>query len=420
VQLGSEAHKQATTAVGRSSARRDRRCQLILDAVNEGVATVSPQGRILDANPRLCAMTGRTAAELGGTAAADLFPAAHRPACARLMDIGAAGSARGEAELTGPAGTTVPVLLSVGGFELDGMFVRCLVLTDLTAHRDAEAQVRARTAELEARIRQRTADLERADKNLQSFTYSVAHDLRAPLRGLSGFSEVLLEEYGDRLGETGREYAERIKAASGRMGMLIDDLLRLSQVSRADLAIGPVDLTAEVAAIAAELRSGEPDRRVRFAVQDGVWVRADRTLIRILVRNLLENAWKFTGRRDDATIEFGTTRADAGVCCYVRDNGAGFDPAYLGKLFQPFQRLHAAAEFPGAGIGLAVVQRIVERHDGRAWAEGAIDGGATFYFTMNAADGPAGGGRPAAGASGDPGPGGDSVGGRGGHDEDDH
>jgi light-regulated signal transduction histidine kinase (bacteriophytochrome) len=288
-----------------------------------------------------------------------------------------------------------------------------------------EAQARARNAELEARVRQLTADLERTGKELQSFTYSVAHDLRAPLRALSGYSEALLEECGDRLGETGCEYAERIKAASGRMGMLIDDLLQLSRVSRAEMHRGPVDLSAEVAAVAGELRSGEPGRRVRFTVQDGVRVSADRALIRILVRNLLDNAWKFTSGRDQAEIEFGTTPAGAGVCCYVRDNGAGFDPAYRGKLFQPFQRLHAATEFPGTGIGLAVVQRIVERHDARAWAEGAIDGGATFYFTMCAPDGPAAdavagtGAVAAAGDSADRRPGG-SVGGRRGHDEDDH
>ncbi len=280
---------------------------------------------------------------------------------------------------------------------------------------------RVRNAELEARIRQLTADLERADKELQSFTYSVAHDLRAPLRGLSGFSEALLEECGDRLGETGREYAERIKAASGRMGMLIDDLLQLSRVSRAGMHMGPVDLSAEVAAVAGELRSGEPGRRVRFTIAGGVRVRADRALVRILLRNLLDNAWKFTARRDDATIEFGTIPGgDAGVCCYLRDNGAGFDPAYLGKLFQPFQRLHPATEFPGTGIGLAIVQRIIERHGARAWAEGAVGGGATFYFTMSAADGPASGAVAAAGAPGDRGQGGGSAGGRRGHDEDDH
>jgi light-regulated signal transduction histidine kinase (bacteriophytochrome) len=250
---------------------------------------------------------------------------------------------------------------------------------------DAQAEIRTLNEQLEDRVEQRTAELVVANKNLEAFTYSVAHDLRSPLRALSGYSEALTEDYGDRLDETGRWYAERIQANTERMGALIDDLLLLARVSRAEMSLGPVDLGAEVAAIAGELQAREPGRRVRFAIQDGVWVTADRTLIRTVVQNLVENAWKFTAKRDGATIEFGTTAAeDAGVCCYVRDDGVGFDPAFTGKLFQPFQRLHAVTEFPGTGIGLASVQRIVGRHGGRAWAEGAVGRGATFYFTLNA------------------------------------
>jgi PAS domain S-box-containing protein len=266
---------------------------------------------------------------------------------------------------------------------------------DITAQREAEAEVRTLTAELEARVKRRTAELERSNENLQAFTYSVAHDLSTPLRGLSGFSEVLLEDYGELLGETGRGYAGRIQAASVRMALVIDDLLRLAQVSRADLDLSlmPVDLSAEVGAIADGLRSRDPGRRVSFAIQDGVWVTADHALIRAVLENLVENAWKFTARREDATIEFAATTDDeATVCCYVRDNGAGFDPAYIDKLFQPFQRLHTAGEFPGTGsgtgMGLVSVQRIIERHGGRTWAEGAVDGGATFYFTLGAKDTP--------------------------------
>jgi PAS domain S-box-containing protein len=261
---------------------------------------------------------------------------------------------------------------------------------DITAQREAEAEVRVLTAELEARVQQRTAELERSNKNLQAFTYSVAHDLSTPLRGLSGFSEVLLEEYGELLGETGRGYAGRIQAATERMATVIDDLLRLSQVSRADMSLVPVDLSAEVVAIAHGLRSGDPGRSVSFAIQKGVWVSADRLLIRAVLENLVENAWKFTAGRDDATIDFAATTDDdddAKVRCYVRDNGVGFDPAYVNKLFQPFQRLHTTGEFPGVGVGLANVQRIIERHGGRTWAEGAVDGGATFYFTLDAIDG---------------------------------
>ena len=260
------------------------------------------------------------------------------------------------------------------------------ILEDLS---DAQAQIQTLNAELEARVEQRTAELVAANKNLEAFTYSVAHDLRSPLRALSGYGEALTEDYGDRLDETGRWYVERIQAGTERMGALIDDLLVLAQVSRSEISLVPVDLSTEVAAIAGELQAGEPGRQVRFAIHDGVWVNADRTLIRTVLQNLVENAWKYTGKRDGATIEFGATATeDAGVCCYVRDNGAGFDPAFAGNLFQPFQRLHAVTEFPGTGIGLASVRRIIERHGGRVWAEGAIGRGATFYFTLNARETP--------------------------------
>jgi light-regulated signal transduction histidine kinase (bacteriophytochrome) len=261
------------------------------------------------------------------------------------------------------------------------------ILEELSA---AQAEIGALNAELEVRVDQRTAELVVANKNLEAFAYSVAHDLRSPLRALSGYSEALTEDYADRLDETGRWYADRIQAATERMGKLIDDLLLLAQVSRTDMNTEPVDLSAEVTALSAELRAREPGRAVRFAVAGGVRVTADRSLIRTVVQNLIENAWKFTARRPHATIEFGTTAAagDTLVCCYVRDNGAGFDPAFTGKLFQPFQRLHAVTDFPGTGIGLASVQRIVERHGGRVWAEGAVGHGATFYFTLHPAQAP--------------------------------
>jgi signal transduction histidine kinase len=260
------------------------------------------------------------------------------------------------------------------------------ILSDLS---EAEAEVRTLNAELEVRVALRTAELERVNKNLEAFTYSVSHDLRTPLRALSGFSAALVEDYGDRLDETGRGYAGSIMAASERMAALIDDLLVLSRVSRAGVNLEPVDLSAEAAAIADELESRDPGRVVRFVIEDGIRVIAGRSLIRTVLRNLLENAWKFTARRDGAVIEFATaataaTAEDGMVCCCVRDNGAGFDPAYAAKLFQPFERLHDAAEFPGTGIGLASVARIIERHGGRTWADGAVGQGATFYFTLTA------------------------------------
>ena len=213
--------------------------------------------------------------------------------------------------------------------------------------RRAAEEIRSLNANLEQQVQQRTIHLERANKNLEAFAYSVAHDLRTPLRGISGFAEALAEDYGDRLDETGREYAARVQAGCARMATLIDDLLHLSQVTRAEMNLQDVDLSAEVTAICDQLRARDPGRQVRVTVQEGVRVTADRALIRSALENLLENAWKFTARRDGAAIEFATTPVgDARICCYVRDNGAGFDPAYTGKLFQPFQRLHDATSSP--------------------------------------------------------------------------
>jgi len=258
------------------------------------------------------------------------------------------------------------------------------ILSDLS---EAETEVRRLNAELEVRVALRTAELERVNKNLEAFTYSVSHDLRTPLRALSGFSAALVEDYGDRLDEAGRGYAGSIMAASERMAALIDDLLVLSRVSQAGVNLEPVDLSAEAAAVAGELRSRDPGRVVRFAIADGIRVIADRSLIRTVLQNLLENAWKFTAHRDGAVIEFAGAAPEEGmVCCSVHDNGAGFDPAYAAKLFQPFERLHDAAEFPGTGIGLASVARIIERHGGHTWADGAVGQGATFYFTLTAKD----------------------------------
>jgi PAS domain S-box-containing protein len=275
--------------------------------------------------------------------------------------------------------------------------------------RDITQQNQARTAVM---LATQNKDVEQANRNLSTFAYSVAHDLRSPLRAVSGYSNVLLEDFADPLGEEGRGYTERIIITCKKMSTLIENLLRLSSATRAAIHLQNVDLGAEVDDIAGQLRREEPDREVRFRIQRPVQVRADSTLIRTVLENLVANAWKFTANQHDALIEFGTTSTgDGSVCCYVRDNGAGFDPLYVSKLFQPFQRLHAVGEFPGTGIGLASVRQIVERHGGRAWAEGELGEGATMYFTLNTEEiqrsaGPAGPAGPAgaAGPAGEAGP----------------
>jgi signal transduction histidine kinase len=237
---------------------------------------------------------------------------------------------------------------------------------------------------------QRADELERTILNLEAFSYTVSHDLRAPLRAMSGYSEALVEEYGPSLGEVGRGYAERIQSASQQMAELIEAVLRLTRISKAEIRCQAVDLGAEASGIAAELQRGEPDRRVRFTIQRPAWALADPPLIRNVLQNLMQNAWKFTAGQDDPSIEFGMTPdTDAHVRCYVRDNGAGFEPAYTDKLFTPFQRLHKAAQYPGTGIGLASVRQILERHGGDVHAEGAVGHGATFSFTLASASSPA-------------------------------
>jgi PAS domain S-box-containing protein len=274
-------------------------------------------------------------------------------------------------------GSTLPVSVTTSPIhDDDGRLIGVSAIA-----RDVTQQQARATAE----SRRRSEELDRVNRDLEAFTYSIAHDLRAPLRALGGYSSALMEDCADHLGEAGRGYAERILAASGQMSTLIDDLLRLSRIARAEMHLEWVDLGAEVAQIAADLQGGAPERRVRFAIERPVQARVDRLLIRIVLQNLVENAWKFTSGQDDALIEFGTAPAgDAALCCYVRDDGAGFDPHYAGKLFQPFQRLHAASDFPGNGIGLASIKQIVNRHGGRAWAEGAVGEGATIYFTLDA------------------------------------
>ena len=245
-----------------------------------------------------------------------------------------------------------------------------------------DAELRKARDELEQRVIERTAQLEAANKELESFSYSVSHDLRAPLRAIDGFSRVVLEDYGNRLEEDGKNHLRRVCDASQRMGQLIDDLLSLSRVSRNHMSRETIDLSALANAVAAELRREEPGRRVQFAIEPSLRVEADFNLMRIVLENLLRNAWKFTRNKQAGRIEMGALQQNGETAYFVRDNGAGFDMAYADKLFGAFQRLHRSAEFEGTGIGLATVQRIIHRHGGQVWAEGAVEQGATFYFTF--------------------------------------
>jgi PAS domain S-box-containing protein len=238
------------------------------------------------------------------------------------------------------------------------------------------------TQKLNDTLQARQIELEAANKELESFSYSVSHDLRAPLRAIDGFSQALLEDYGDKFGDDGKDSLQRVRAATQRMGDLIDDMLSLSRVTRSELRRERIDLSAIAKSIASELQALQPDRKVEFVIADGLECDGDPTLLRAALENLLDNSWKFTSKRDGARIEFGTTQEDQ-PAYFLRDNGAGFDMNFSQKLFGAFQRLHPAKDYPGTGVGLATVQRIILRHGGRIWAEAAEDKGATFYFTLN-------------------------------------
>lgn len=243
-------------------------------------------------------------------------------------------------------------------------------------------RLRRVSVELEDQVTQRTTQLAAANKELEAFSYSVSHDLRAPLRSIDGFSRALLDDYSGQLDEVGQDYLNRVRAATQRMGQLIDDMLMLSRVTRSEMKPESVNLSLLAQSVVDELRQEYPERSVEFVCMPGMLVRGDTHLLKIVLENLLGNAWKFTSKRDQAHIEFGVMHQIDASVYFVRDNGAGFDMAYVGKLFSAFQRLHAMTEFPGTGIGLATVQRIIHRHGGQAWAEGELNKGATFYFTL--------------------------------------
>ncbi len=246
--------------------------------------------------------------------------------------------------------------------------------------------IRQLNAELEQRVRLRTTELETANRELESFAYSVSHDLRTPLRGIDGYSRLLLDDFNAVLDDQGRVYLDNVRRATSQMGRLIDDLLKLSRVTRLEMHYELFDLTGKANELLAELRRQEPDRDVQVTIQPDMVAFGDASLLRLAIENLISNAWKFTSKNPRARIEVGEIKQDRQPVFFVRDNGVGFNMKYSHKLFVAFQRLHNAEDFEGTGVGLATVQKIINRHSGRIWAEAAVDQGATFFFTLPGAD----------------------------------
>ncbi|HEY6155968.1 MAG TPA: PAS domain S-box protein [Gemmatimonadales bacterium] len=355
----------------------EERFRILAVTANDAILSADSHGTITYFNPGAERIFGFTAEEVSGRPLTTLMPErfqdAHRAGLSRYLATREPRVIGRTVELAGRRkdGTEFPLELSLAAWSHGADVAFTAIIRDITRRKEGEEQLRSYATQLEA-----------ANKELEAFAYSVSHDLRAPLRSLDGFSQALLEDYHARLDDTGRDFLQRVRAASQRMATLIDDLLSLSRVTRGELQVREVDLSALAAAVAADLTKSDPARNVAFAIAPGLVARADAGLVRIVLQNLLGNAWKFTGKRSPAHVEVGVTAHNGRRAFFVRDDGAGFDMAYTAKLFGAFQRLHASDEFPGSGIGLATVQRIIHRHGGQVWAEGTPGRGATFYFTL--------------------------------------
>jgi PAS domain S-box-containing protein len=362
------------------------RMSAMVESSDDAIIGKTLQGVITTWNLGAARLYGYAAPEIIGRHISMLVPADHPDEIAGILRRLANGERveQFEAVRWRKNGSLVDVSLKISPIvDASGNVVGASTIArDITERKRAEEEIRRLNADLEDRVRRRTAQLEAANKELEAFAYSVSHDLRTPLRGIDGWSLALVEDYASRLDERALGYVDRVRSETQRMGMLIDDLLQLSRVTRSEMAAGAVDLTAIARTIAARLTEDNAGRRIEFAIAGGVAANGDARLLEIALENLFGNAVKFTGPRAEARIEFGRAEGDGERPYYVRDNGVGFDMAFVGTLFGAFQRLHKSSEFPGTGIGLATVQRIIHRHGGRVWAEAEPDRGATFYFTL--------------------------------------
>ena len=364
-----------------------QRLSISIDQAAIGMVEIDPHGDFREVNRRFCEIVGHRATELVGRSVMSMTHPDDRERNEQLFAQSLAGqNATFQLDKRYMRSDDSYVWVSVVGAAIrDARGVpKCIVcaVNDITERRSVADALQNMNAELERRVHERTIALEKSNRELESFSYSVSHDLRAPLRALDGFAHLLADEYGDRLDETGHDYLRRIRSASQRLGSLIDHLLELARISRAQLDVVPVSLTAIVESLREELSRSNPLRTVNWDIAPGLDARGDPLLLRAALENLLRNAWNFTRYGASPVVRFGMTDADGTPTYFVADNGEGFDMRFAEKLFEPFQRLHDPSRFAGTGIGLAIVRKVIERHGGKIWAEAKPGVGATFHFTL--------------------------------------